>query len=113
MELSERIRRHTDRTLSCWLWTGALDTNGYGQLGITGKSRKPAHKVIYELNLGEVPIGMELDHLCRVRKCVNPGHLEPVSQYENNRRGFSPPSVNGKKTHCAKGHEFSEENTYK
>lgn len=87
----------------CWLWTGTA-LNGYGQFR-WGKMRK-AHRVAYELLVGPIPDGKELDHLCRVTRCVNPLHLEPVSRRENAMRGV------GSKTHCSQGHEFTPENTY-
>lgn len=97
----------------CWLWTGALMKNGYGvfdfhkdRLGLPRKSRL-AHRISYELHNGEIPKGLDLDHLCRTRCCVNPDHLEPVSRKENLRRS---PLVN--KTHCKSGHEFTFENTW-
>lgn len=94
----------------CCLWTGPVDTHGYGRHG------KPvAHRVIYELIVGPIPDGLELDHLCRVPRCVNPHHLEPVTHAENVRRGMAG-SVNGArlraKTHCKRGHQFTSENTY-
>jgi hypothetical protein len=72
----------------CWLWTGATMRNGYAviQRG-RGLGTTAAHRVAYEALVGPIPAGLELDHLCRVRHCVNPAHLEPVSRSENNRRG--------------------------
>lgn len=65
----------------CWYWIGARDRNGYGVFG-----QLKAHRYAYTLLVGEIPQGLGLDHLCRVRRCVNPKHLEPVTQAENNRR---------------------------
>lgn len=70
------------------------------------------HRVVYELRVGPIPEGLELDHLCRVRHCANPEHLEPVTGRENIRRGTSPSAINGRKTHCKNNHEFTPENTY-
>jgi hypothetical protein len=75
-----------DLVTGCWLWNGACEKGGYGRKQYKGNSR-PAHKVYYEKAYGPVPPGMELDHLCRTRNCVNPAHLEPVSRAENVRRG--------------------------
>ena len=83
--------------------------NGYGQFRV-GTQRKLAHRVAYEWSLGEIPEGLDLDHLCRVRNCVNPSHLEPVTRQENLRRGIGNPHKH--KTHCPRRHEYNEENTY-
>lgn len=81
----------------CWLWTGALQ-KGYGHmLGVRGKSLR-AHRVAYELLVGRIPDGCELDHLCRNPKCVNPAHLEPVSHAENIRRANIPRDETGRFT---------------
>jgi hypothetical protein len=73
----------------CMIWLGGLDKGGYGQFHCTKGSnvKKMAHRASYEHFIGPVPEGMDLDHLCRVRCCVNPDHLEPVSRKENVRRG--------------------------
>ena len=83
----QRIERFTDRTGECWLWTAATNRAGYGLLGIPGRSTL-AHRIAYEEYVGPVPDGLELDHLCRVRRCVKPAHLEPVTRSENVRRGW-------------------------
>lgn len=90
----------------CWLWTGGTLTSGHGRLWLDGTSRT-AQSVSYEHFVGPVPSGLEIDHLCRVRPCVNPTHLEPVTHKENMRRG-----VYGMKTHCRKGHPYSGDNLY-
>jgi hypothetical protein len=72
-----------------------------------GDAWQGAHRVAYELFKGPIPAGMDLDHLCRVRCCCNPDHLEPVTRKENLRRG-----LNGQKTACYKGHPYTPENTY-
>lgn len=90
----------------CWLWTGARSSNGYGAVSIGGRV-VGAHRAVYELLAGPIPAGLQLDHLCRVRRCVNPAHLEPVTARENQLRG-----VHGLKTHCPAGHPYDEENTY-
>lgn len=76
-------RRGSDE---CWPWTGAKLQHGYGHLKV-GESYPPAHRVAYELLVGPIPEGLQIDHLCRVRDCVNPAHLEPVTNAENGRRG--------------------------
>lgn len=95
----------------CWLWHGTR-CDGYGHFRGHGKSRG-AHRIAYELLIGPVPEGLELDHLCRNRGCVNPAHLEPVTHEENWRRGQSFSAVNAQKTHCPHGHEYTPENTYR
>lgn len=93
----------------CWLWTGSTAglRGGYGAFRVDGKNRL-AHRVAYELSRGPIPHGMTVDHLCRVRSCVNPDHLELVSLAENVRRSRSS---NASKKRCANGHRFTPENT--
>jgi HNH endonuclease len=79
---AERFWAKVDKTESCWLWTGAL-AKGYGQFGGTRKQRIQAHRWAYQELVGSIPEGLELDHLCRVRRCVNPAHLEPVTHSVN------------------------------
>lgn len=94
-----------------WYWTAYCDKNtGYGSFGIGGKTRS-AHVVSYELFVGPVPKGLQIDHLCRIRACVNPACLEPVTQRENILRGMGPSAQNAVKTHCKRGHAFTPENT--
>lgn len=96
----------------CWLWTGASNRSGYGTFSLSVAVFIPAHRFAYELLVDPIGEGLELDHLCRIRKCVNPRHLDPVSQRENILRGGGPTAVNAAKTHCIHDHEFTPENTY-
>ncbi len=99
----------------CWRWRGASDPKGYGRVGrmINGKAvTKLAHRVVYEAWVGAIPEGLQLDHLCRNHACVNPDHLEPVTQRENLLRGDTITARNAAKTHCLRGHEFTSDNTY-
>ena len=93
----------------CWLWTGSENFGGYGRFYLHNK-KFAAHRTSYELFKGPIPGGLQLDHLCRVRCCVNPDHLEIVTGAENMRRGFSPSGINAKKTHCHRGHPLSGDN---
>lgn len=91
---------------SCWLWVGCVLQTGYGQFRL-GKMR-PAHRVSYEHYRGEIPKGLTLDHLCRIRNCVNPWHLEPVTARENTMRSpVAPAALNARKTKCMRGHRLS------
>ena len=105
--LADRFWAKVEKTDACWLWRGATGRSGYGNFRGRDGRMEIAHRVAYELSVGPIPTGLTLDHLCRVRQCVNPAHLEPVSGVENTRRGG-----NAAKTHCIHGHEFSPENTH-
>ncbi|WP_443055402.1 HNH endonuclease signature motif containing protein [Streptomyces sp. ISBFB 2968] len=93
----------------CWLWTGVHVGTGYGQVDVNG-CKRPAHRVVYEFLIGDIPEGLDLDHLCRVRLCVNPWHLDPVTRKINIIRGDAP-RLQRAKTHCPHGHEYDEVNT--
>jgi hypothetical protein len=101
----------------CWKWQGFVAPNGYGQLW-TGSRKNGsgktvlAHRWSYEHFIGPIPDGMVLDHTCRMRDCVNPAHLEPVTNRENLMRGATLAARNSQKTHCYRGHEFTADNTY-
>lgn len=93
----------------CWNWTAALSPNGYGVLGIDGRTIK-AHRFAYEYFVGQIPPELEIDHLCRNRICSNPAHLEPVTHYENLIRGNKRPSSHS--NYCKHGHLYTQDNTY-
>jgi len=98
----------------CWLWVGSIDKNtGYGHLGKNEYSSALAHRASYECFRGPIPVGLVIDHKCRVKSCVNPDHLEPVTHYENNvRGGVYDAAAKEKKsrTHCRKGHLYEPSN---
>lgn len=126
--LEERIRRFVDPGLpdACWPWRGAVNKrSGYGTLKVQGRQAF-AHRLVYEASVGPIPDGLSIDHVCHTldtacpggsaclhRRCVNPRHLEPVTGKINRLRGRSQAARNADKTHCDKGHEFTEANTYR
>jgi hypothetical protein len=104
----------------CWNWLGDRDGKGYGrfslQYGEKGhrKNREVrAHRYQYEMLVGPIPDGLEIDHGCKNTLCVNPSHLEPVTHRVNVLRGDSPPAAGARKTHCPKGHPYSGENLHR
>lgn len=112
--LESRFWPKVHKTEGCWLWTASLDHRGYGQINAGGRRGKPlaAHRVAYELVVGPIPDGTELDHLCRNTICVRPDHLDPVTHTENM---YRTPWVQAQmaKTRCVHGHEFTPANTYR
>ena len=121
--LEDRLQRMIDRDSlpGCWLWTGSINADGYGHVRVDQRTLG-AHRASYELWIGPIPAGFQLDHVCHTvdkhcsggngclhRRCVNPAHLEPVTNHENLLRGRWPGS---RKTHCPYGHEYTTENTY-
>lgn len=103
------VPAHRPELGPCRLWLGALDSSGYGEYYVRG-SMLGAHRVAFEDLHEPVPEGLELDHLCRVRRCCNDAHVEPVTGSVNALRGIS---ANREKTHCPQGHEYNEKNTYR
>lgn len=98
----------------CWLWIAGKNDKGYGYFNVNEKTCR-AHIVSYEAHKGPVPDGFEIDHLCRVRHCVNPAHLEAVTHAENIRRGdvgITTGKINLAKKDCPQGHSYSGENLY-
>ena len=115
-----RLIANTDRSgpatiagESCWRWIGGSRTKG-GYVRITAGGRGVmAHRWAFELLVGPIPEGLTIDHLCRVTDCVNPAHLEVVTQRTNIVRGDGPAARNVVKTHCPQGHPYDETNTYR
>ena len=95
----------------CWLWLGAVNHSGYGRLYAERRDSR-AHRVAYEICVGPIPSGMVIDHLCRNKRCVNPAHLEAVTQGENVRRDHASRFVHRYASHCRHGHPLTAENVY-
>ena len=91
----------------CWTWTRAK-VDGYGQVRDPDAGRVQVHRALWEILVGLVPEGLELDHLCRNRACANPDHLEPVTRSENVRRGRA-----GRRRFCLRGHDTHQVGRYK
>lgn len=106
-----RFYAKVDKTPTCWLWTARLNAAGYGDFSVLGRQAR-AHRFAYFALVGVVPEGLVLDHLCRVRRCVNPAHLEPVTLGENTLRGETLSARNAAVTHCPAGHPYDDANTY-
>lgn len=104
---------HPEPNTGCWLWSGALSRSGYGHFGTFGRTVL-AHRWMYEWKVGRIPDGLCMDHLCRVRCCVNPDHLEPVTKGENSRRSpiMGRPDKGWRLTHCKRGHPYSGPNVW-
>jgi HNH endonuclease len=98
----------------CWIWTAGLTPKGYGWLSEPGRRGYSvmAHRLSWKLLRGEIPTDMQLDHLCRVRSCVNPGHLEVVTSRINTLRGDTIPARFAARTECSHGHSYTPENTH-
>ena len=108
MSLVERLLSKINKTDGCWEWTAARSSNGYGLLDDDDGKTRRAHRLMFELFIGPIGAGLELDHLCRNRLCVRPDHLEPVTHKENMRRAAPFRPI---KTHCPNNHVYDEVNT--
>jgi hypothetical protein len=100
--IEQRFWKYVEKTAGCWLWRGAINSNGYPAIHSEGRRGRQlrAHRVAYEMLVGPIPEGMQLDHLCEVKHCVNPDHLEPVLAQVNCERHT------GKRITCAVGHPY-------
>lgn len=111
-EIVADILEHTIMDGECIRWTGAHNQGGYGRVRVSSRNYVTAHRAVYELTNGEVQPGMQLDHVCRTRDCVNPKHLEVVTPRENVQRSHRNGVAVRERTHCAKGHELTPDNLY-
>lgn len=107
LALAERLEQRSmpEPNSGCVLWTGALTTNGYAQMKIRGRAMT-AHRVAFVSTRGPIPEGKILDHLCRVRSCINPRHLDVVTQRENILRGVGASAQASRRVTCIRGHAF-------
>jgi hypothetical protein len=108
LSASARFWRRVQKTSECWLWTGHV-AGMYGRIRVGGH-REQVHRFSYELHVGPIPDGLVLDHLCRNHRCVNPAHLEPVTQGMNVLRGESPAARQARQTECVRGHLLAGDN---
>jgi hypothetical protein len=102
--------RVEEEASGCWRWTGAKTGRGYGVIAPSGKRLDMAHRFAYKLLVGPIAPGLTIDHLCRNQLCVNPAHLEPVTQAENTARGTSPTAIAARSGFCRNGHSKTVEN---
>lgn len=101
-----------DDSTGCWVWEGYRSPTGYGTVGYKGR-KAYTHRLMYVLFVGPIPEGTQLDHFrCDNRSCCNPDHVRPVSPRENTLRSSNPAALNAAKTHCVRGHEFTDATTY-
>lgn len=114
-DITDRLVLGIDFGPDCWLWTGERNWAGYGRVKVKSVEGVwkwiQAHRLAYELAVGPIPAGLQIDHLCGNRGCVNPDHLQPVTGYVNTHRSNGPAALNARKTHCPQGHEYDEANT--
>lgn len=111
LQITIRFLTKINHIGNCWEWKGC-QRNGYGRFNLNGKTIL-SHRFSYELFKELIPKGLTIDHLCKNKLCVNPEHLEAVTQRENILRGVGTAAINSKKTNCPKGHELKEPNLVK
>ena len=110
LSAEQRFWAKVNKTEGCWIWTAAKDTSSYGRFSVNDRLIC-AHRFAYELLISPIPKGLTLDHLCRNPACVNPEHLEPVTNKVNTLRGVGLSAREARQTHCKYGHPFDLFNT--
>jgi HNH endonuclease len=105
-DAADRFWQKVRKTSTCWLWTAGC-CDGYGRFWFQGRDWR-AHRWLYNELVAPVVDGMDVEHLCHVRNCVRPAHLDLVEPWENQRRGFSPFAINARRTRCASGHDLTD-----
>lgn len=111
--MKNRFMSKVTKVGTCWKWGASMTAGGYGKFSAGTGEWRLAHRVSYELFVGPISKGMQIDHLCRNTWCVNPEHLEAVTGRVNVLRGNTMPAKNAAKTHCKNGHELNDENAYR
>jgi hypothetical protein len=96
----------------CWIWVANQLQTGYGRMGFGSREKRYTHRLAYEVFVGPIGVGLEIDHLCRTPQCCNPAHLEAVTHHTNPLRGEGRAAKNAQKTHCPRGHELAGENLF-
>ncbi|MGH8129090.1 MAG: HNH endonuclease signature motif containing protein [Gammaproteobacteria bacterium] len=109
LALKERFMSKVSKGSACWLWTAYTDVKGYGIFGVGKRQLMKAHRYSYIIHKGPIPRGLQIDHLCRITNCVNPNHLEAVTNRENVLRGNR---ARGPRPLCKHGHPLSGSNLY-
>lgn len=110
-DAAERFWEKVEFTDECWNWLGARTSSGYGHFTARHDHKCVAHRISYQYLVGEIPEGLDLDHLCRNRRCVRPEHLEPVTRQVNLLRGEGTTAIYARRNHCSAGHEYTAANT--
>lgn len=114
MNAQEKLDKYSvpEPNSGCVLWLGTTNPKGYGRVYHQGRTHN-AHRLAWETKQGPIPEGLTVDHLCRVRSCVNIGHMEIVPNRINVLRGVGLTAINASKAICKRGHDFTPENTHR